>query len=158
MNKSKKVKDINKIYKNLSFQTIRYDVNKENKEYEKELRNRYTKDHMLDIKLMINDQQELQMLIRESEEIKNRNLSIYYPTLTFYSGALLGLLAGLITAFAKSESFVLGFLLYIVALLILMGIMTYFCVRKENKMLEVIGFYNNLEKFIHNQLKNYHFN
>lgn len=113
---------------------------------------------MLDIKLMINDQQKLQMLIRESEEIKNRNLSIYYPTLTFYSGALLGLLAGLITAFAKSESFVLGFLVYIGPLLTLMVIMTYFCVRKENKMLEVIGFYSNLEKFIHKQLKNYHFN
>ena len=158
MNKSKNVKNINKIYKNLSFQTIRYDVNKEIKEYEKELRNRYTKHHMLDIDLMMNDQQELQRLIMESKEIKDRNLSIHYPTLTFYSGALLGLLAGLITASAKSESFVLGFLLYVGALFIVMGIMTYFCVRRENKMLEVIGFYSNLENFIHRQLKNYHFN
>lgn len=137
---------INKIYKNLRFKEIKYQKDKSKETYKMEIRKRYTNNYMLDINLMKKDLEEIHSQIKLNTEIKNRNLSIQFPTFTFYSGALLAIIAGMVSASFNDKSlFLWECAIYVIALVIVMAIMTHSCTKRDNKMIQVLEFFETLQ-------------
>lgn len=147
---------INKIYKNLRFKEIKYQKDKSKEIYKMEIRKRYTNNYMLDINLMKKDLYEIRYQIKMNNEIKNRNLSIHYPALTFYGGAIVGFLAGVFSSYNKEAiDFQHVCALYVIVVMIIMAIIVNGCTKRDNKMIQVLEFYETLEQLIMDLLKDY---
>lgn len=147
--KKKKYTKIKKIYKNLNFNGIHYSNDKNITDYRIAIRKLYTVNHMLDINKMKEDKEKLS--ISTYQELKNTNLSLQYPILIFYTGALLSFLASSLSStqeiifFIIYISFVVGSIIWVL----------YECVSRNKMLNRIIKFYEMINKLLDEHLNNY---
>lgn len=145
----KKYTKIKKTYKNLNFKGIYYCEDKDITDYRSAIRKLYTVNHMLDINKIKEDKEYVS--VRNYHELKDTNLSIQYPIIIFYVGALLSFLAGSLSA-TQEISF---YIIYVTLVMGSMIWMIYACSSRNKMLYRIIEFYEMINKLLDEHLNRY---